>query len=94
MFKKEPVAVSAAISVAIKAVLLATMAFGLNMTSDQLTAVMFAADSLLALFAIFVVRNQVTSQPQVNALIRTAVQQPENTSVEKVKEIQAEKDAA
>lgn len=94
MFTTQPVALTAAVSVAIKAILLATMAFGLPVTAPQLAEVMFAVDSLLALYAILVVRNQVTPNQQVDKLITTATHQNPGTDPEMVKEIQAVKDKA
>lgn len=48
----EPVAIAAAL----RAVLLAAMAFGLKMSADQMAAVMVAVEAILALF----VRSKVT----------------------------------
>ena len=72
-FNAEPVAVAAAI----RAVLLALMAFGLHVTEQQLAAVMLAVELVLAL----VVRTQVTS----DATMRAA-----GTSAAEVREVAAD----
>jgi len=53
-FRAEPIAIAAAI----RAVLLAAMAFGLDWTAEQLAAVMLAVELVLALF----LRTQVVSE--------------------------------
>lgn len=84
MLGREPVAVAAAISVAIKAIFLAVMAFGFTVTAEQLAAVMFAVDSLLGLGLVLIVRPQVVPTDLANSQILTATRMPEGTSVEAV----------
>lgn len=56
IFGREPVAVTAAV----RAVLLAAMAFGFDVSAQQLAAVMFAVEAVLALF----VRRRTTPVPK------------------------------
>ena len=81
---KEPVAVATAISLAIKAILLAIMAFGVQISGGQLTAVMFAVDSVLAVLLMLVVRSQVVPVDRAKSQIATAVLMPSDTRVSEV----------
>ncbi len=84
MFGREPVA----IATAIRLILLAAMAFGLNLTDVQLVASMAAIEAVLTL----VTRSQVSPEATVNDLIKIAVNEPKGTAVATVREIQSEKD--
>jgi len=95
MFGREPAVVLGALAEIVKAVIPMLIIFGiLKWTAEQTAQVMLVVGVVVGSLSIVLTRSQVRSEPEVNSLIRTAVKQPENTSVEKVKEIQAEKDAA
>lgn len=80
----EPVAIATAVSFAIKAILLAIMAFGGAMTRDQLAAVMVAVDAVLGVILVLVVRPQVVPLGRAKSQIATAVRMPSNTRVSEV----------
>lgn len=84
MFGREPVVVSAAISLAIKAVLLAFMAFGVTVTPEQLAAVVFAVDAVLALLIIVLVRPQTVSTITADKQIEIAKASPVTRSTDDI----------
>ncbi len=95
MFGKEPTVVLGALAEIVKAVIPMLIIFGiLKWTPEQLAQVMLVVGVMVGSLSVVLTRSQTRAEPEVNALIRTAVKQPENTSVEKVKEIQAAKDGA
>jgi hypothetical protein len=85
MFGREP----ALIIGAIQAIVALGIGFGLHVTPEQFGLIMAAVTALLAVLT----RSQTVSNPQSDALIKTAVEMPTNTPVEVVKSVQAEKDA-
>lgn len=91
LFLREPLALTVAISAAIKAVLLALMAFGFKVSAEQLAAVMFAVDAVLALAVIFIVRPQVTPVETANQQILTAQVMPTATIEQVVKKVENDK---
>lgn len=93
MFSKEPAVVLGALSEIVKAIIPMLIIFGiLKWTGEQVAQVMIVVSVVVGSLTVMLTRTQVTSTPDVNALIRTAVDQPPNTSVETVKTIQAAKD--
>lgn len=93
MFGKEPTVVLGALSEVIKAIIPMLIIFGfINWTGEQVAQVMLVVGVGIAFFNVMLTRSQTTSEPQMNALIRTAVSQPSGTAVETVKDIQAAKD--
>ncbi len=95
MFGKEPAVVLGALAEIVKAVIPMLIIFGiLKWTAEQTAQVMLVVGVMVGSLSIVLTRSQTRAEPEVNALIRTAVKMPENTSVEQVKEVQATKDAA
>lgn len=84
MLGRNPVAIATALSVAIKAILLAVIAFGFQITADQLAAVMFAVDAVLGLTLVLVVQPQVVTIEKANSQIALGIQSPKSTTVDQV----------
>lgn len=94
MFSKEPAVILGALAEMFKAIIPALIIFGLlKWTPEQVAAVMFVVGVAVSSLTVILTRSQTTATPDVNALIRTAVAQPSNTSVATVKDIQAAKDS-
>jgi hypothetical protein len=94
MFKKEPALVFKVLEEIIRAAIPMALIFSwIHWTEMQTGAVLLFIGVVTGGISMLLTRSQVTSEPEVNALIRTAVAQPTGTKVETVKEIQAEKDA-
>ena len=93
MFTKEPALVFKVLEEIVRAAIPMALIFGwIHWTEMQTGAVLLFIGVLVGGVSMLLTRSQVRPEGEVNALIRTAVKQPENTSVEKVKDIQAAKD--
>lgn len=86
MFGREPALIMGLVG----ALIALGVGFGLPVSPGQVGLIMAAVAAVLAV----ITRSQVTSTPAVNDLIKTAVAQPQGTSVAVVKDIQAAKDEA
>lgn len=95
MFGKEPTVILGALSEVIKAIIPMLIIFGiLHWTGEQVAQVMIVTSVVIAFINTAWARSQVTPTVQSDALIKTAVKQPEGTTVAEVKNIQEAKDAA
>jgi len=93
MFSREPAVVLGALAEVVKAIIPMLIIFGiLKWTGEQVAQVMVVVGVLVGSLTIVLTRSQVTPGEQVNALIRTAVEQPTGTPVQVVKNIQEKKD--
>jgi len=93
VFGKEPAVILGALSEVVKAIIPTLIIFGfIHWTDVQVAQIMLLVGVVVGALNIVLTRSQVTSTPQVDALIKTAVAQPSGTPVEKVKDIQAAKD--
>lgn len=72
LFEREPAAVIGSITGLIQAGGTMLLAFGFDLTVDQLAAIMTAANALLVVIGSFVIRSQVWSPASVEVLTESA----------------------
>lgn len=94
LFGKEPAIWLNALAEVVRAVIPMLIIFGLlQWTDQQIAAVMLVVGVSVGALSTILTRQSSISVGQSDALINTATHQPPNTSPEKVKDIQAVKDA-
>lgn len=94
LFGKEPAVVLGALSEAVRQIVPALIVFGfLHWDGTKTAAFGIIVGGAVGFLNIVLTRSQTTATPQVDALIKTAVNMPAGTKVEEVKTEQAAKDA-
>lgn len=84
---REPLAITTAISFAIKSILACLMAFGLRVDAIQLVAIMVAVDAVLALGLVIFVRTRIAPLQDV----QTALEMPAGSDINDLKRVVAAK---